>query len=158
MTEEQSYPSLPDQAKNLAKFSFQVVQSALGNTPILVSSEVKEKRLEICRSCEYYDEKQIRCRQCGCFLEHKAQFALDSCPLDKWKTSDSKMTTEDYSNLIQKYLENDPTVSETLNLNPTIQFPENPNVGDSYIYKTDSSIEAWQWDGKIWNPVDPDDV
>jgi hypothetical protein len=83
-----NYPSLPEQGKNLAKFTFEVVKEALTTNNIFVSSEVKKERLAICASCEYYDSRQVRCKHCGCFLEHKTNFALDSCPIDKWSISD----------------------------------------------------------------------
>lgn len=91
MEDDQSYPSIGEQAKNLAKFTFEVVGTALNRTEdddlkaLLASPEIREKRLEICRACEYYDEKQVRCRKCGCFLTHKVKFTIDSCPLDKWR-------------------------------------------------------------------------
>jgi hypothetical protein len=50
---------------------------------------IKEKRLEICNSCERYDKDQKRCRECGCFMEYKAFMPYTSCPLDKWKNIES---------------------------------------------------------------------
>ena len=62
------YPSLPDQGKNLAKFTFEVLKKAMSSNALFVSDEVKEERLKICRTCEYYDPDQVRCKHCGCFL------------------------------------------------------------------------------------------
>ena len=83
------YPSLPEQGKNLAKFTFEVVKQAFSSNALFVSPEVKQQRLDICKQCEYYDPNQVRCKHCGCFLDHKTNFLLDSCPIDKWSVSDS---------------------------------------------------------------------
>lgn len=147
MSEEQSYPSLPEQAKNLAKFSFEVVRAALNNeTSLLVSDEVKQQRLETCRACEYYDEKQVRCRHCGCFLEHKVQFAIDSCPLDKWTHSDSKWVDHEYQDVLDRI--------ERGEINPYEvegpQFPLEPKLGELFTHED----QTWQWDGRMWKFVD----
>jgi hypothetical protein len=81
---EKHYPSLPEQGKNLAKFSFDLIKNALQGGGLIVSPEVQQQRLEICKSCEQYDESQQRCKKCGCFLPAKVSFALDSCPENKW--------------------------------------------------------------------------
>ena len=87
MSENKNYPSLFQQGKNLAEFSFELVKHALTSGALQVSDEVQQQRMEICRSCEEYDESQVRCMKCGCFLEPKTRFALDSCPSGKWEES-----------------------------------------------------------------------
>jgi hypothetical protein len=49
---ESEYPSLPEQGKNLAKFTFEVLKKALANggASLLVSEKVQRERLEICKS------------------------------------------------------------------------------------------------------------
>ena len=83
---ESEYPSLPEQGKNLAKFTFEVLKKALANggASLLVSEKIQRERLEICKSCPKYDDLQHRCKECGCPLGAKVKFALDSCPLGKW--------------------------------------------------------------------------
>lgn len=49
-----------------------------------VHSEVKQLRLNICKSCEYYNSTFVQCKQCGCLLEIKTLWATEKCPLDKW--------------------------------------------------------------------------
>ncbi len=89
MTEEHQYPSLPEQGKNLVKFSFDLIKNALKSGALMVSAEIKTQRLEICKSCEWYDDnnEKSKCKKCGCFVIPKASFALDSCPEGKWKES-----------------------------------------------------------------------
>jgi len=89
MTEEQpQYPSLVQQAKNLAKFTVDVVKDQVigseTNTALYASDTVYEQRLDTCKGCEYYDVEQIRCRHCGCWLKYKARFKEGHCPIGKW--------------------------------------------------------------------------
>ena len=80
MTEEQpQYPSLIQQAKNLAQFTSDVV-----NDPNKVDDAVYEQRLDVCKSCNFYDVEQNRCMQCGCWLNYKARYSAGQCPIGKW--------------------------------------------------------------------------
>lgn len=152
MSEEQSYPSLGDQAKNLAQFSFNVIRSALNSDEsLLVTEEIREQRMDICRSCEFYDPKQIRCRHCGCFLESKVRFAIDSCPLQKWTVSDENWMNDEFEKVIKRIQENE---IESSNTNQP-GFPIEPNLGEIYEYVQDDGTKmVWQYDGRIWRIVD----
>jgi len=44
----------------------------------------RERRLEICKTCEKFDSFFTRCKECGCFLKIKTWFMNSRCPLDKW--------------------------------------------------------------------------
>ena len=49
--------------------------------------ELSKERLEICKSCEFFNnknEKLIRCNKCGCLLNIKTLFKSQSCPINKW--------------------------------------------------------------------------
>jgi hypothetical protein len=85
---KEEFPSLPEQGKNLAKFTFEVVKSVVStsNHEVYVSNQVKEERMNTCKTCEYYHYQQNRCRHCGCWLEHKVKFIVSECPLQKWTT------------------------------------------------------------------------
>ena len=134
------YPSLPEQGKNLAKFAFEVVKNAMQSEALFVSDEVRESRLEMCRSCEYYDASQIRCRHCGCFLEHKARFALDSCPIDKWVESDTDWMNGKYDEVLESLEPTKPVMSVVP------EFPSNPEVNDTYSWDG----KSWKWNGFLW--------
>ena len=86
MSEEKQYPSLGQQAKNLANFSWELVQYITQNRDavLFVSDEVYKQRTEICRSCDKFDEFENKCVECGCYVPAKAKIILDSCPLNKW--------------------------------------------------------------------------
>ena len=96
MSEEQNYPSLIQQGKNLAQFSWKLIKYLQENNEdeqnktLVVSDEIYNKRLEICKSCSKFDEKQNRCIECGCYLPAKAKFILDDCPLNKWTMSENE--------------------------------------------------------------------
>ena len=101
MTEEKQYPSLFEQGKNLAAFSFEVVKNAMTGGALFVSDKIKNERMEICKSCEFYDEKENKCIECGCLLEYKTQFALDSCPKQKWSISSEDWMSGGYEKLLK---------------------------------------------------------
>ena len=89
MTEEnKEYPSLIQQAKNLAQFTVDVVKDQVigseSNTTLYASDVVYNQRLDTCKECEYYDVQQVRCRHCGCWLKYKARFKEGHCPIGKW--------------------------------------------------------------------------
>lgn len=96
MSEEKNYPSFIDQSKNLAKFSLKLIKYLQENNDneekksLIVSDEIYNKRMGICKSCPKFDEKQNRCTECGCFLPIKAKFILDDCPLDKWQMNEDE--------------------------------------------------------------------
>lgn len=152
MSEEQQYPPLGDQVKNLAQFSFNVVRSAFNHDEsLMVSEEVRTKRMEICKSCEYYDAKQVRCRQCGCYLETKVRFAIDSCPLSKWSVSDEKWITNEFDKIFEKIRNQDFSVPD----DHAPGFPAEPNLGEIYEHTEDDGTKIiWQYDGRMWKLVD----
>lgn len=80
------YPSLFQQATNVAKAIGSVVASAVHGEPITVSQEEQDRRLVICHACEFWDSAQARCAKCGCFGAWKTWLASQKCPLDppKW--------------------------------------------------------------------------
>lgn len=80
-TDELNYPSLGKMAENLAKTTVQ----AISHKP--ASSELREKRLEVCRACPAFDVDSKRCKECGCYMPAKVVVGGDPdklCPLKKW--------------------------------------------------------------------------
>jgi len=140
----QEYPSLPEQGKNLAKFTFEVVKQALSSNALFVTPEEKKQRLEICSTCEYYDESQVRCKHCGCFLEHKANFALDSCPIDKWSVSDQNWVDSQFERVMNKVEGKEPDEDFE---GP--RFPMKKEIGQRYEWNGN----VWEWTGELWDFV-----
>lgn len=104
MSDDKQYPSLFQQGKNLAGFSWELLKYLSENRDrvLFVSDEVYKERISICRSCDKYDELENRCIECGCYIPGKAKIILDSCPLKKWD-ADSNSWEERFSD-IQKEL------------------------------------------------------
>lgn len=104
MTEKPEYPSLIQQGKNLAGFTWELLNYITKNEEkvLFVSDEVYKERIKICRSCDRYDELENRCVECGCYVPGKAKINIDSCPLKKWDV-DSSNWEEKFSE-IQKDL------------------------------------------------------
>ena len=120
------YPSFLQQGQNLIN---SIKQIATSNQPLTVSDEIKEQRMTICRACDEYDADQVRCRKCGCFLLIKTSFSVDSCPLQKWSSTLTKLKQE-----------------ESINLNkPT--FPKSPTINQTYTWND----ITWIWNGKMWD-------
>jgi len=86
MSDEKKYPSLGQQAKNLAKFSWDLIQYLNENnlSPLTVSDETYKERTTICKSCNKFDDLETKCMECGCYIPAKARVIIDSCPLNKW--------------------------------------------------------------------------
>ena len=82
--ESKQYPSLKEQAKNLAKMAKVLADDTIKGKRLLTSKKEQEERLSICKACNYYDDQQVRCTQCGCFLEAKVKVAGQYCPVHKW--------------------------------------------------------------------------
>jgi len=87
MNENENYPSLEQQAKNLAQFSWDLIKYVRENegSPIAVNNEIYRERTAICKTCDKFDDLERRCMECGCYIPAKARIILDSCPLNKWK-------------------------------------------------------------------------
>lgn len=142
MENEKQYPSFAQQGDNLAKFTFQIIKKAINQEALFVSPEVKEERLSICRECDWYDPNQNRCKHCGCFLDQKASFSLDSCPIHKWDESDIDWTKNKFQEIMAQ-LEGD-TNDGT---NGTPNFPTDAKIGDVYNWEGNQ----WIWTGTMWD-------
>ena len=106
MSEDKNYPSLFEQAKNLAGFSWEImkyIHEHQGEV-LFVSEDVYKERYSICKGCERFDEVENKCMECGCYIPAKARVVLDSCPLEKW-TAD-KDSWEEKFNKIAEGLDN----------------------------------------------------
>jgi hypothetical protein len=113
MAENNQYPSISEQGKNLAKFVWDVMKESFNghNESLFVSDEIYNERMEICRSCEYYDDnlehhnlpggKIVTCIKCGCWLTAKAKMSLDSCPLKKWNANSDTFINEKFEELMK---------------------------------------------------------
>ena len=153
MPEEIDYPSLQEQGKNLARFTFEVLKEAFkgNNEKLFVNADVQKKRLDICKECPYFDGSQGRCKHCGCFLSHKVKFSLESCPIDKWHVSEEDWMEGKFNEIAEQVLNPDPEVDRP-------RFPADVVIGDKYSWTMpppDGRVMHWFWNGATWE-FDPD--
>ena len=57
--QKEEFPSIKEQGKNLAKFTFEVVKDSVLNIgvtegEVFASDELKKERMDICKKCEHY--------------------------------------------------------------------------------------------------------
>jgi hypothetical protein len=76
-TKTQMVSSLANAAIHWAKAGFE-----------LTSDEAFTNRLDICKSCEFWDFTGFantgRCQKCGCSTQAKLRMASEKCPVGKW--------------------------------------------------------------------------
>jgi len=85
-TEDTSkFPSIFQQARNLAKEMWATSKQAAQGLPVIVDADTAFNRFSICQGCEFLKEN-FRCEKCGCFMKAKTQLATASCPVGKWQT------------------------------------------------------------------------
>jgi len=49
-----------------------------------VNDKTYNKRISICKKCEYFIELTKQCKHCFCFLPIKARNVKGQCPIKKW--------------------------------------------------------------------------
>ena len=104
MSDDLQSPNLVEKGKNLAKFSWQLINYIQNNyeKALVVTDEEYKERIMICRDCDKFREVQNECAECGCYLPAKARIVLDSCPLEKWKSKDEEwFTKEKFNDIIE---------------------------------------------------------
>lgn len=78
------FPSLVQEAMNLAKSVAKVAVDAAQGKGVAVPEEEKVRRLAICEKCDIYDIERRRCRKCGCQMDMKSMLASLKCEIGKW--------------------------------------------------------------------------
>ena len=104
MSDDLQSPNLVEKGKNLAKFSWELINYIQKNyeKTLFASDEIYKERLSICKTCDKFKELQNECAECGCYLPAKARIVLDSCPLGKWKMKDEEwFTNEKFDDIIK---------------------------------------------------------
>jgi len=48
------------------------------------SEQEFNRRMDICRSCEFFRSKTETCKKCGCFMKLKTKLERAHCPIGKW--------------------------------------------------------------------------
>jgi hypothetical protein len=71
-------------ASNLALAFGRVAKAAATGEKIIVSPAEMERRLAICRVCEFFQASPMKCLKCDCFLNLKTRLETEHCPIAKW--------------------------------------------------------------------------
>jgi len=82
--QEPEMPSLLEQAQNAAKAAGRFVQAGVSGNKLLVGDQEKERRLTICKGCEFFNKSRVRCAKCGCSLKIKLKLITEDCPDGRW--------------------------------------------------------------------------
>jgi hypothetical protein len=80
------FPSVFQQARNLAREAWNTGKNAAKRLPVLVPTQVGFARISTCQTCDKLEKDTFRCKECGCFMKIKSQLASATCPLNKWPT------------------------------------------------------------------------
>lgn len=54
------------------------------NSDNYTTKEIKNSRMDICKSCDRLFKPTRQCKECGCFMALKTWLKNATCPLDKW--------------------------------------------------------------------------
>jgi hypothetical protein len=130
----EEYPSVLEQIKNASQASAKVIAEVSKGKNVFVSKEVENQRKQICHNCNYYDESQKRCRQCGCPIYTKIRFITERCPLNYWESEKHNFSEEEEISEIKEKV----ILSHTLGPD-TPTPPDNPKEGEIYNFK------GFQW-------------
>jgi hypothetical protein len=76
-------PATSELAVNLLSAVVDETKAIVAQRP-KVTEEERDKRMDVCKSCDRFLLDQSRCSACGCFMEVKTRFRSAQCPLGKW--------------------------------------------------------------------------
>ena len=77
-------PSLGEMSKNLFTSATGAIEHYRHTKVFAAQLKEKERRLSICKACEFIVLDGARCTKCGCFMEVKTGIASSKCPINKW--------------------------------------------------------------------------
>ena len=76
--QQPEFPSILQQIVNVGAAVVDYAKSGFRNA----SPEEQNRRLSICKGCEFYSEGL--CAKCGCNLAAKSVMEVSKCPINKW--------------------------------------------------------------------------
>jgi hypothetical protein len=82
MARQPATPGLLKRAGSLAKAIGSETKAIVQGQPTLTAQQVAA-RLAVCASCDQLRSNRA-CAKCGCFVDAKARFRSQDCPLRKW--------------------------------------------------------------------------
>ena len=85
---KRKYPSVAKQVMNVSAAAVKAFNNFSATGRVNVNEEERERRLDICRTCEKFDAAKTRCTLCGCNMPLKTRLLSSTCPHpegDKWE-------------------------------------------------------------------------
>jgi hypothetical protein len=82
LSEDDKELSILERAKNLSVAVKDVAVDAAKRKKVMTKKDEATKRLDMCRSCKFYN-KGI-CGKCGCVMAVKTKIKESRCPVGKW--------------------------------------------------------------------------
>jgi len=76
-------PKLPSKVRMVKNFA-KAAAKHIGDGLRKVSIQEYQDRLDICNPCNMRLKNRCTHESCGCFIDKKAWWASEECPLDKW--------------------------------------------------------------------------
>lgn len=139
----EKFPSLFQQARNLAKQAWTSGIDVAKGKPLMASAEKAAERMAICESCEFF--KMGRCAKCGCFMTAKVHLESSGCPINKWGPELQKVYSQDtvQKNMQQNRPNGEPPEKSEMEVD-LIKFPK--QVADEMIAEAE---EALNYDGRF---------
>jgi hypothetical protein len=64
--------------------ALRVAKAAAAGEKIVVSALEQDRRLAICRGCEFFVKAKASCSKCGCYLNLKTRLETEHCPISRW--------------------------------------------------------------------------
>lgn len=80
--EDITHLTLGQKAANLTGAGLRMAQAFVRSDRVFNTQEEVNRRIEICRTCEFYTG--VTCKKCGCVVNFKAALATEHCPIGKW--------------------------------------------------------------------------
>ncbi len=77
-------PSIGRMAMNAAQSVVRNAASVAQGNALQIEPAEANRRLSICRGCEFFNAGAQRCQKCGCFLSVKTYLKAEKCPVGKW--------------------------------------------------------------------------
>lgn len=73
-------PNLMVKAYNYLKAQYKHAKNDFKQTTVSVFYD----RIHTCTRCEYFNDAEYSCNECGCPITDKANMDSESCPKNKW--------------------------------------------------------------------------
>jgi hypothetical protein len=79
-----SLPSMIQMAKNVSASLARTAKQAATGQGVRVTKEEAERRLAICKTCQFFRLHDQRCSKCGCYMAVKTYLKAEKCPVGLW--------------------------------------------------------------------------